>query len=266
MVNNTQMKNLKERIKNGEAVNGCWLNMASTISAEIVGRTGFDWVLIDLEHGAGNEVIMYQQLQVLQNTTAAPLVRTNEISRPKAQNILDAGAGGIMFPQIQTAEEAQAALRMMYYPPKGVRGLAKMVRATGFGKNFNEYMTGLENNLVGVIQIETLNAVKQIDAIAALKETDVLFVGPSDLSLALGIFGQFNHSDYRQVITQVAQAAQKHGKAAGILLQDVSEYEMYYELGFRFIACGADTSFVARGAENMIKQMNDYLNSAQSGK
>ena len=257
MVNNKRMKNLKERIKNGEALNGCWLNLASTISAEIVGRTGFDWVLIDLEHGAGNEVIMYQQLQVLEGTTAFPVVRTNEISRPKAQNILDAGAGGIMFPRIESAEEAQAALRMMYYPPKGVRGLAKMVRATGFGKHLDEYMAGLENYLVGVIQIETLNAVKQIDAIAALKETDVLFVGPSDLSLALGIFNQFDHADYRQAITQVVKSAQKHGKAAGILLQNVNDYEMYYQLGFRFMACGADTSFVARGAESMVKQMNE---------
>ena len=258
------MKNLKERIKNGEAVNGCWLNLASTISAEIVGRSGFDWVLIDLEHGAGNEVIMYQQLQVLEGTRAFPIVRTNEISRPKSQNILDAGAGGIMFPRIETAEEAEAALRTMYYPPKGVRGMAKMVRATGFGKNFEEYMSGLENNLVGVIQIETLGAVKQIDAIAAIKETDVLFVGPSDLSLALGIFGQFDHTHYREALSQVVQAAQKHGKAAGILLQNINEYEMYYQLGFRFIACGADTSFVTRGAENMIKEMT--LRSVQGSK
>jgi 4-hydroxy-2-oxoheptanedioate aldolase len=162
-----------------------------------------------------------------------------------------------MFPQVQSADEAEAALRMMYYPPKGVRGLAKMVRATGFGKKLDEYMSNLENNLVGIIQIETLNAVMQIDAIAALNEVDVLFVGPSDLSLALGIFNQFNHPDYRRVITQVAQAAQKNGKAAGVLLQDVSEYELYYQLGFRFIACGADTSFVMRGAENMAKQLKE---------
>jgi 2-keto-3-deoxy-L-rhamnonate aldolase RhmA len=249
------MKNLKERIKKGEALHGCWINLGSSVSAEIVGRAGFDWVLVDLEHGAGNEVIMYQQLQALEGTATTALVRTNELSRPKAQNILDAGAAGIMFPQIQSAEEALAAVRMMYYPPKGVRGLAKMVRATGFGKNLNEYMANLESHLVGVIQIETINAVNQIDAIAALENVDVLFVGPSDLSLAMGIFNQFNHPGYREVVSKVALAAQKNGKAAGVLLQDVSEYEMYYELGFRFIACGADASFVARSAENMVKQL-----------
>ena len=231
--------------------------MGSLVAAEITGRAGFDWVLVDLEHGAGNEVIMYQQLQALESTAAAVLVRTNEISRPKAQIILDAGAGGIMFPQIQSAQEAKAAVSMLYYPPKGTRGMAKMVRATGFGKNVSDYISNIENNLVGIIQVETINAVKEIDAIAALDGVDVLFVGPSDLSLALGIFGQFNHPDYRQVISDVAIAAKKNGKAAGVLLQDISEYEMYFKLGFRFIASGADTTFVVRGAENMAKQMSE---------
>ncbi len=178
-------------------MHGSWVNLGSLVSAEIMGMAGFDWLLIDLEHGAGNDTTMYQQLQVLESTDAIPVVRTEELSKPKVQRILDAGAKGIMFPQIQNKEEAALAVSMMYYPPAGIRGMAKMVRATGFGKNADEYIAKLDQHLVCVIQIENINAVKEIDAIAAIPGVDVLFVGPSDLSLALGIFGQFNHPAYQ---------------------------------------------------------------------
>jgi len=252
------MKNLKERIHLGECVHGCWVNLGSLVSAEIVGRAGFDWVLIDLEHGAGNTATMYHQLQVLAGTPTTSLVRIDDITRPNVQHILDAGASGIMFPQIQTGEEADRSVRMMYYPPRGVRGMAKSVRATGFGKNADAYVNNLDSNIVGVIQIETINALKHLDAIAAVDGVDVLFVGPFDLSMALGIFGQLDHPLYQQAIKDVAQAAEKHGKATGALLRDVIEYTMYYQLGYRFLACGADGAFVTKGADEMVTQMNQF--------
>ena len=92
------MKNLKERVRSGETVHGCWINMGSSVSAEIIGRAGFEWVLIDLEHGAGDEAIMFNQLQVLGGLDTTPIVRIDEITRPTVQHILDAGASGIMFP------------------------------------------------------------------------------------------------------------------------------------------------------------------------
>lgn len=250
------MRNLKERIRSGDVVHGCWINLASTVSAEIVGNAGFDWLLIDLEHGAGDVAIMYQQLQALSGLASTPIVRIDQLSKPKVQRILDAGATGIMFPQIQSPLEADEAIRMMYYPPRGGRGMAKMVRATGFGRHANEYITDVEKNLVGVIQIETLNALQNIEGIAATDGVDVLFVGPSDLSLALGIFGQLDHALYQQAINDVAKAAKKHGKAIGVLLQDVNEYDMYYQLGYRFLACGADSAFVRKGADELVQKMN----------
>jgi len=251
------MKKLKERIIAGETVHGSWVNLGSIVSAEIIGNSGFDWVLIDLEHGAGNDGIMYQQLQALESTPATPLVRIDELSRPRAQRILDAGATGIMFPRIDSTDEAKLAASMLYYPPKGIRGMAKMVRASGFGKTVSDY-EAMQKNITGLIQVETINAVKQIDAIAAIDGVDVLFVGPSDLTMALGIFNQFDHPAYRQVIKDVAKAAKDHGKAAGVLLQDISEYEMYHQLGYRVLASGGDAAFVAKGAAQMVKQMKEF--------
>lgn len=251
------MKNLKEKIRSGEAVHGCWINMASTISAEIVGQAGFDWLLLDLEHGAGDVAIMYQQLQALSASSSASIVRIDQLARPKAQRILDAGAGGIMFPQIQSAEQAREAVEMMYYPPRGSRGMAKMTRATGFGKSADDYINNLDQNLVSVIQIETLQAVQNVETIAATDGIDVLFVGPTDLTVSLGILGQLNHPNYQDAINAVATAAKKYGKAAGVLLQDVNEYEMYYRLGYRFLACGADSMFVRKGAEEMVRRLGE---------
>lgn len=249
------MKNFKERLRSGQALHGCWLNLGSLVSAEIVGQSDFDWVLIDLEHGAGDVHIMYHQLQVLIASSAAPLVRIDDTRRPKVQQILDSGAAGIMFPQIKTAEEAQGAVSMMYYPPSGIRGTAKMVRATGFGSRFDEYKATLAESLVGVIQIETLESVERLDEIAALNGVDVLFVGPSDLTTAMNIPGQITHPDYLRVVERVAAAATKAGKASGVLLLDIDHYDIYYKFGYRFIACGADATFVVRGAKELSAEL-----------
>ncbi len=251
------MIGLKEKIYSGETVHGCWINLGSHVSAEIVSEVGFDWLLIDMEHGAGNDAMLYHQLQVMKNSHSAAIVRIDELSRPKVQRILDSGADGIMYPQLQNQQEALFAINCMYYPPKGIRGMAKMVRATGFGEHTEKYISNLEKHLVGVIQIETLNALKEAEAIAQLDGVDVLFVGPADLSLALGIPGQLRHKDYQKAIRTVASAAKASGKAAGILLLDIEEYEMYFELGYRFIASGADSTFVRTGAKNTLHSLKE---------
>lgn len=252
------MKPLKHKILAGETVHGSWINLGSTVSAEIMGNAGFDWVLVDLEHGAGNEGIMYQQLQALESTAATALVRIDELSRPKAQHILDSGAAGIMFPRIDNAAEAAHAVSLLYYPPKGIRGMAKMIRSSGFGKSVNDYEE-MQKNIIGIIQIETQNAVIEIENIAAIDGVDILFVGPSDLSMALGIFNQFDHPAYQQAIKDVVNAASKNGKACGVLFHDINEYQMYHQLGFRFLACGGDAAFVARGARELAKQMKGFI-------
>lgn len=259
------MEKFKERLRSGEALHGCWLNLGSLVSAEIVGQSGYDWVLIDLEHGAGDVHIMYHQLQVLSACAATPMVRIDDIQRPKVQQILDAGAHGVMFPQVRTPQEAQAAAGMMYYPPRGTRGTAKMVRATGFGSRFDAYKGALADTLVGIIQIETLESVGHVDEIAALEGVDVLFVGPSDLTTAMNIPGQITHPDYLAIVRQVAVAAAKAGKASGVLLLDIDHYNLYYDLGYRFIACGADATFVVKGAKELAAELGRKLVTAKKG-
>ena len=255
------MKNLKQRIRNGEAVNGCWLNLGSSITAEIVGQAGFDWVLIDLEHGAGEEKDVLSQLQALEHSNTAAIVRVESAERQRIHRVLDAGAEGVMCPHIDSTADARKVVDGLRYPPGGSRGVAKMVRASGFGKNFAEYYNNANENIVGVVQIETPEALRHLDEIAAIDGVDVLFIGPADLTMSLGIFGQFDHHLFTDAVKATVAAAQKAGKAAGILIFNPDEYTRYYELGIRMIACGADATFVAEGSRNMAGKLQSLKTS-----
>lgn len=249
------MKNLKKRLKNGDRLFGCWLNLGSCVSAEIVGLAGFDWVLIDLEHGSGSENEVFHQVQALNGTGAAVLVRVESFERQRFHRMLDFGAEGIMCPRINTPDEAGLAAKALTYQPAGVRGLAKMVRATQYGRGFDDYVTDLAGGIVGIIQIETAQSLDHLDDIAQIDGVDVLFTGPLDLSTALGIRGQWDHPRFIQAIEETARATKNAGKAAGILLPDINEYAKYDDLGFRFIACGSDIGFVDSGARNTINAL-----------
>ena len=132
-----------------------------------------------------------------------------------------------------------------------------MIRATEFGQSFEDYYAGHRDNILGVIQIETLESLKHLDDIAHIDGVDVLFVGPADLTLALGIFKQFDHPDYIKTLKKINEAARKAGKATGTLMSHPGQYEKYYMLGYRMLGCGADSVFVHQGAVDMAKELNN---------
>lgn len=206
------MKNIKKRLKSGETLAGCWLNLGSSVTAEIVGSSGYDWVLIDLEHGSGEQADLLHQLQALEHTPASALVRVESHKKERIHRVLDLGANGVMVPQIKKVAEAKSAIAGIHYPPNGVRGVAKMVRATGFGKNFDSYKKGTLENLLGVIQIETLEALEVLDEIAELPGVDVLFIGPADLTMALGIDGDLSHPLFVDAVEKLLQPQEKQVK------------------------------------------------------
>jgi 4-hydroxy-2-oxoheptanedioate aldolase len=252
------MKNLKKRLKQGETLNGCWLNLGSPLTAEIVGQAGFDWVLIDLEHGAGVEKDVLAQLQALESTKTAPIVRVESAESARISRVLDMGAEGVMCPKVDNAHEAKKVINGLHYPPFGNRGVAKMVRTTQFGLNFNTYYETSRDNILGIVQIETLEALENLDAIAAVEGVDVLFIGPADLSMAMGIFGQFDHPTFLDALNKIVQAAKKANKAIGILLFNADDYDKYHNMGIKFIACGSDATFVAQGARLMATKLNGF--------
>jgi 2-keto-3-deoxy-L-rhamnonate aldolase RhmA len=254
------MKNLKQRLLNGETLNGCWLNLGSAVTAEIVGLSGFDWVLIDLEHGAGSESTTLSQIQALEHTSAGVIVRAESTEPQRIHRVLDMGAEGVMCPKVRNAEEALKVVKGLHYPPFGNRGVAKMVRATQFAQNFNEYYQKSRDQILGVVQIETIEVLSHLDEVAAIDGVDVLFIGPADLSMELGIFGQFDHPTFVDALNKIVAAAKKANKAVGILFFNPDDYQRYHDLGIRFLACGADATFVAEGARTMAGKMSKFRN------
>lgn len=260
------MKNIKTRLRNGETLLGCWLNLGSSLAAEMIGLAGFDWVLIDLEHGAGTENDALYQLQALEHGTAAAIVRVEICQRQRIQRALDYGAEGIMCPQITKLEEAQLAADSIHYMPEGIRGISKMVRAMNFGIDFDRYYRRIKDDLLCIVQIETTDALSMVDEVAAIDGVDVLFVGPSDLSMAMGIFGQFDHPQFIDALKTTAAAAKRYGKAAGILLYDPEQFGYYHQLGYRFIASGADAGFINNGSRSLAKRLHELRVRADSMK
>ncbi len=240
-------KEFRKRLLAGERLGGAFLNLGSPVTVEIAGCAGFDWLLIDHEHGPGSDMTMLHQLQAAAATPAFAVVRIAANETPRFKRALDIGAGGVMVPWINTAAEAKAAVNSMRYPPRGIRGVAKMHRACDFGANFDDYFAHAHERLVLMTQIETAESVKNVEAIAAVDGVDVLFIGPMDLSTSLGIQGQLGHPDFRAAVKRICDAARAAGKAAGILLLNPADLPLCDEFGISVIALGSDGGHVNAG-------------------
>ena len=252
----------RERLARGEAVLGGFLSLGSAQTAELMAAAGYDWALIDLEHGAGDEKDALAQMQALATRRCITIVRVESSARQRVHRVLDFGAHGVMFPHIDTAEEAAAAAAAMRYPPAGVRGVAFSNRACAYGANFRPYLEG-SAALLTIVQIESPTAVKNAEAIAAVEGVDVLFVGPSDLSHSMGILGNFEHPDFDFAVRRIAQSALSRGKHCGILLPSPRDLTRFFELGYRFLASGSDAVLLNNAARALVQSLQKNLVESQ---
>jgi len=225
---------------------GTFLNLGSPQSVEIAAATGFDWLLIDMEHGSAGTSDLRALLLAAKGTDAAPVVRIPTTDIGLVKFVLDSGAAGIMFPFVNSTEDARRCVEFSKYPPQGERGTAGIIRATDYGVNWKEYFhTANEQSLV-VVQIETREAVDCVEEIAAIEGIDVLFVGPLDLSVSLGTPGAFQTEPMIEAKQRVVAACEAHGKTAGILSRP-ELVAVHREMGFRFLALGSDAGAVVAG-------------------
>jgi 2-keto-3-deoxy-L-rhamnonate aldolase RhmA len=236
---------LHPRLQAGETLFGAFVQLGSPLATEIVARAGFDWLIIDLEHGAGTETDLLSNLHAVSATPTAALVRPPSGERLRIGRALDLGAHGIMVPRVDLPAQAMEAVSFMRYPPDGTRGLALSTRGAGLTELGHTEIQAIGRRLLGIIQIESVSAVEHVEEIAAIDGVDVLFVGPTDLSHSLGIPGQLDHPDYLAALKRVVAAADSMGKVAGILLRDGSALAGHRALGFRFIGLGSDIAYIA---------------------
>lgn len=248
---------LRDRILAGETLFGLFLDLGSPIAAELASRAGYDWLVIDLEHGAATEADLLLLLHAVEAGGAAALVRPQSGERLRIGRALDMGARGIVIPRLNSADEAREAVTFLRYPPEGGRGVALRARGADLGAITHDRVGEVNRRIVGLVQIESPGALADADAIAAIDGVDVLFVGPADLSHSLGVPGRFTDPAYQDALRTVVAACQAHGKAAGILLYDTTAVAAHLELGFKFMGIGADAAFVADGAARALAAVRE---------
>lgn len=249
------MKNHWTTLERGETLMGSFISTGYPVNTELMGLAGFDFVIIDLEHGVCAERDILHQLYALQGTPAIPVVRVESHEKQRVHRLLDIGVQGIMFPRVDNAEQARACIAAMRYPPAGVRGVATVVRAAGYGTNYNEYRA--DSNLLPIIQIESAEAVKNVEEIAAVDGVGVLFVGPMDLSTSLGVFRQYDHPLFLDALSKTLAAAKKYKRAAGILLPSVDTTRHYRDMGFNFITAGTDILLLKTAAAQLVQDLRN---------
>ncbi|SFJ48463.1 HpcH/HpaI aldolase family protein [Planctomicrobium piriforme] len=231
---------------------GSWISSGSAVIAELAGGYGFDWLLIDLEHGNGTEADVPGQLRALRGSSSQPIVRVGAPHPDLIARVLDWGARGIMVPHVNSPEEAAACVQAMRYPPRGKRGVARSVRAFGYGL---QPFTGSDPaaDPIFIAQIETIEAVANAESIAAVDGVHVLFIGPADLQFDLQARPELATCDYETCLKQVAAAAKKAGKQAGILLKDPGELPRYLGLGYNWPAVDSDLGLLRTGYQHVLQ-------------
>ncbi len=177
---------VKRVLKEGKKTAGAWLQIASPITAEIMSQAGFDWLLIDMEHGPGDILTLVSQVQAMKGTGTAALVRPAWNDFVTIKRILDTGVHGLLIPYVNTKEEAEAAVQACRYPPQGIRGVAGSPRAHGYGQNAQAYLQHANDEILLITQVETPAAVANLGDILAVDGADGIFIGPMDLATNMG--------------------------------------------------------------------------------
>jgi len=221
---------------------GTFLSIGSPAMSELAAECGFDWVLIDLEHGCESEAALPNQLRALRGSQTLGIVRVSAPHPDLIGRVLDWGADGIMVPHVDTVAQAQHCVRSATYPPAGHRGVSRTVRAYGYGMRIP---AGELPKPIILAQIETAEGVANADQIAAVEGIDALFIGPADLSYDLK--ARQSPRSYDDCVQVIAKAASDHGKGCGILVRHADDKEKLKAMGFNWLAMDSDLSIVREG-------------------
>ncbi|GAB3629547.1 2,4-dihydroxyhept-2-ene-1,7-dioic acid aldolase [Pandoraea terrae] len=258
----TLSNSLKPRLAAREPLYGCWLTLGSPALAEALCHAGFDWLLIDMEHAVNHGRDVQDQLQAIaaSHMPVEPIVRLPGNAPWFVKAALDAGVRTLMFPMIETAEDAAAAVRSTRFPapdaPDGTRGVAGMTRAGGFG-NRPDYVRTANAQVAVLAQIESRRGLENVDAIVATPGVDGLFIGPGDLAANLGHLGDSRSPDVQEAIERIARAAEVAGKTCGIFVTDATAGKASRAQGINMIALSAEVMLLLRAARQALQDVRN---------
>jgi 4-hydroxy-2-oxoheptanedioate aldolase len=247
---NMPRNTFKQAIAGGQRQVGLWSGLASPIAAEIIAGAGFDWIVIDGEHGPNDIATLLPQLQAMRGGTAEPVFRVPWNDMVIIKRAMDVGARTLLIPFVQNVEEALHAVAATRYPPLGVRGVSVAPRANDYGRIQNYHKNAHLDTCV-LVQIETRVALREIESIAEVEGVDGIFVGPSDLAADFGHLGNPKQADVQGALKDAATRIRATGKAAGILTGSLDDVESLFTMGYNFVAVGSDVGLLARTAEQV---------------
>jgi 4-hydroxy-2-oxoheptanedioate aldolase len=244
------VNSFKRRLLAGEQQIGLWVSLASPHSAEIVAGAGFDWGVLDTEHSPNEVTDVLPQLLAVSAYPMAPVVRIAWNDKVLMKRHLDQGALTILVPYVSNAAEAEAAVKAMRYPTRGVRGVAGATRATRYAR-VKDYAKRAEEELCLLVQVETREAIDNLEAIAKTDGVHGVFIGPADLAAALGHLGNPAHPEVQETIRTTIGRIRACGKSAGILATDEPSARRYMEWGTTFTAVGLDSLVLVRELDKL---------------
>lgn len=249
------MKNkLRRALLDQQVTLGAWMQIGHAACAEIFARAGFDWVCVDLEHGAIDLETTTGIFRTLDAFDCVPVARLPLNDPVWIHRVLDAGARGLIIPMVKTAAEAEAAVREAKYPPRGVRGFGYS-RANMHGMDFDAYIASANDEIAMIMQIEHKDAIANIEGILAVEGVDGVFIGPLDLSGSMGITGQLQHPDMVKALERYRTCCQARRMAFGMhIVRPTSEnIRQALDLGYTLLALGLDNVFLDESARACLK-------------
>lgn len=235
---------------------GSWITINNQTIGEIMSDAGFDWLCIDLEHSIIDYSEAQQLILAIQSKGLKAFVRVGENNARIIKRVLDAGADGIIVPSVNSALEAKKAVDSIKYPPVGKRGVG-LARAQGYGFSFDSYRDIKAKEIKLIVQIEHINAIRELDAIIQTVGVDGTFIGPYDLSGSMGKPGQWDEPDVKEAIKIYEETAKKYNKLIGfhVVPPDYKLVEEKINQGYDFIAFGFDAMFLGTMVRNQLQML-----------
>jgi len=262
-MNKIPCNTFKKALRDGQTQLGMWLSCANAYTAEIAATAGYDWLLIDGEHGPNDVPTLLAQLQAVAPYASHPIVRPVNKDPALIKQVLDIGAQTLLVPMVDTAQEARDLVCAMRYAPRGMRGVgASVARAARWGR-IQDYAETVEEQLCLLVQVESVRGLENLDEILAVEGVDGVFIGPADLSASMGYMGQSDHPVVRAAIEGAIRRIRAAGKAAGFLAPDPAVARHYLECGANFVAIGVDTMLLTKAMSDALVAVTGHGTTAQ---